>query len=74
MIVERLYSMPLRFGYWLLLPFICVYYVFTCKFDRRRFIISSGAGRVVVSADFLEGSFGPEDVAVIREYVRGHPV
>jgi hypothetical protein len=65
--------MPLRLGYWLLIPWIVIYMFLTDKSDRRRFSVPSGAGRVVVCADDLVGSFEPWVVATIQEYVRRHP-
>jgi hypothetical protein len=72
-VVDKLYDMPLRLGYWLLCPFIVIYGFLTDKSDRRRFVVPSGAGRVVVGPDNLVGSFEPWVVAAIREYVRRYP-
>lgn len=72
--IDRLYGMPLRLGYWLLLPFICVYYILSepvpCK---TTFLVSWCGLQIRVSPDFLVGDISVREKDLIREYMRRHP-
>lgn len=72
--INRLYDMPLRFGYWLLLPFICVYYIFTEKKQcKTSFLVGWCGLQIQVYPDNLVGDISDRDKLLILEYMRRHP-
>lgn len=70
-LVSRLYDMPLRFGYWLLLPFIMIYYIFTTKTQKTTFLLTWCGVQITVDPNQMIGAT-EEQKQLIREYMWRH--
>jgi hypothetical protein len=70
--INRLYDMPLRFGYWLLMPFILIYYILTTKQPKTTFLLNWCGMQLTFSPDEMIG-LPEEQTKLILEYMRRHP-
>ena len=52
--INQLYDMPLRMGYWLLLPFILIYYILTTKQPKTTFLLTWCGMQITIDPDMMD--------------------
>jgi len=70
--INQLYDMPLRMGYWLLLPLILIYYILTTKQPKTTFLLTWCGMQITVEPNQMIGAT-EEQKKLILEYMRRHP-